>query len=806
MTMPIVLLAVMMLGAFALYFHQYRQTQIQMSSTVGKFFNALCVAEAGVAVAVTEMATNFEWKTHASGGAPGDTQFSGPIKHDNAVSGGGVLSGLSGTVGTYSGRVGPLGEFKVRVGLEQVAGDNPATKTANEQYMFYRIESIGKYGDTYQKVTAVLKKRILSEEFLLFDNDFLDMVLGVGSSAEGDNVFSVGSLYGKRYVYLGTIESNKPKLSFRDVSNISTAGELYVWDSYVTLNEKPLDPNRNSSTRDFKLNNAGALVPLSSGGSFYGDFVVPGKPNDDFAKNAMDILKDGDNGGKLEVLNFEEIFPNFAARAASSGLVIQKGASGIGRADPNFENPYPTVGKPKDLLHLDFGDLGDGDPVLGAAIPSSFNGIVYATVPLRIRGCPDRDMVIVSDEDIYICGDFNQSPKVLQSYKDENLIDYEANPLTGKGYFAEDKEYRVNNPTEKCGLYRNRCKIISKGKVWYDYTRPDYVYRNELKPLIEFELSKLLAGEDKAFDAMIVEKDADGKEKPKNLVPGSANDLLNHFRIEAAKTDDELLAMTKSVALIQYLCAKPTAGRTQANAAPRTQSIYAKAYGATTADAEAFLKAKRKVKEKTGEESEANFLDMVRDGRMSAGERTAIVEALFEGLTASVEEDGESSAVWDMPQRLFDLTKPGAPYSQFGGSRGTLDQRKRDKLMIPEFTINAKIITGDTRNGLWKIGKTSRAIYNEIGNPHPDWGRPRSAGYFRYVQATGALLRLLGGEIHLRLRKREPATDGSVYQPHIRKKVFDVELMGFEDETAIPSYSVVSFTHTKVGKTDYSGF
>lgn len=795
--MPIVLLAVMMLGVFSFYFHQYRQTQIQMSSTIGKFYNALCVAEAGVAVAVTEMATNFEWKTHASGGAPGATQFTGPIKHDNAVKGGGVLSGLAGTVGTYSGKVGSLGEFKVRVGLEQVAGDNPATKTANEQFMFYRIESIGRYGDTYQKVTAVLKKRILSEEFLLFDNDFLDMVLGVGSSAEGDNVFSVGSLYGRRFVYLGTIESNKPKLSFRDVSNISTAGELYVWDNHVTLNNRPLTPDGNSSTRDFKLNNAGALVPLGSG-SFWGDFVVAGKPNDDFAKNSLDVLKDGDNGGKLEVLNFEEIFPNFAARAAASGLVVNAG-SGVGRPDPEFENPYPTVGKPKDLVHIDFGDMGDGDPALGAALPASFNGILYATVPLRIRGCPDRDMVIVSDEDIYICGDFNQSAKVIQAYKDENLIDYEVNPLTGKGYFAEDKEFRVNNPTEKHGLYRNRCKVISKGKVWYDYTRPDFVYRNELKGLIEFELARLLAGEAKAFDAI---QDIAGT---KNLVPASANDLLNHYRIEAAKSDDELLAMTKSVALMQYLCAKPAGGRTQQNAAPRTPSIYAKAYGETTQAAEDFLKAKRTVKEPSGDE-EKNFLDMARDGRLTPAERTALVEALFDGLTASVEADGESSAVWDMPARLFDLTKPGAPYSQFGGSMGTLDQRKKDKLMIPEFTINAKIITGDTRNGLWKIGKTSRAIYNEIGNPHPDWPRPRAAGYYRYVPATGALLRLLGGEIHLRLNKREPVTDGSVYQPHIRKKVFDIELMGFEDETAIPSYSVVSFTHTKVDKTEFAGF
>ncbi len=256
---------------------------------------------------------------------------------------------------------------------------------------------------------------------------------------------------------------------------------------------------------------------------------------------------------------------------------------------------------------------------------------------------------------------------------------------------------------------------------------------------------------------------------------------------------------------MKYLCTKPTAQRTQANAAPRTQSIYASEYGADTSKAEDFLKRKLKVKEASGE-SDMNFLDMARDGRLTAAERRALVDALWAGLEKSVETDGENSAIWDMPQRLYELTKPGGKYSQFSGTEGTLDERKKDKLMIPEFTINAKVITGDARNGLWKIGKTSRAIYNELGNPDPSWGLPRSAGYFRYIQPVSGLLRLLGGEIHLRLRKREPVTTGSVYQPNIRKKVFDVELMGFEDETAIPSYSVVSFTHTKVAKKDFDSF
>jgi hypothetical protein len=68
------------------------------------------------------------------------------------------------------------------------------------------------------------------------------------------------------------------------------------------------------------------------------------------------------------------------------------------------------------------------------------------------------------------------------------------------------------------------------------------------------------------------------------------------------------------------------------------------------------------------------------------------------------------------------------------------------------------------------------------------------------------ILRVLGGEIFLRLNKCEPKTMGEVYQPHVRKKVFDVDLIGFEDETAIPVYSVMDFSNEKVKLTEWNNF
>jgi Tfp pilus assembly protein PilX len=133
MMLPLVLLAVVLVSTFAYYFHNYRMMQVKMSSTIGNFYNALNVAEAGVSAAITEMATQFNWKTHQTSGTAGNTTFTAPVDHQNSITSGGILHSVSGTNGTYYGKIGDYGEFKVRVGLEKIAGDNPNTKTVNYQ-------------------------------------------------------------------------------------------------------------------------------------------------------------------------------------------------------------------------------------------------------------------------------------------------------------------------------------------------------------------------------------------------------------------------------------------------------------------------------------------------------------------------------------------------------------------------------------------------------------------------------------------------------------------------------------------------
>lgn len=837
--LPMVLLAVALFGMFAWYFHNYRMQQIQMSSTIGNFYAATCIAEAGVSAAITEMATQFSWKTHTTTGSGGDTVFAGPLDHDNIISSGGCLHSVSGTNGTYSGRIGDWGEFKVRVGLERVAGDNPDTKTANEEFMFYRIESVGKFGKSIQKVVVILQKRILSEEYLLYDNDFLDMVLGVRQETPytGDNIFHVGSLFGRRYVFLGANQYDKPKLTIRDVTDVSTAGGLYVWDRMVTVNGTVLDPIKNSSTLDFKLNSGGRLVPLGAR-PFEGDFVEKGREtNPDFAASSLDgVLRDGGNGGHQDVLEFREIFPKFALKAQAGGVMITGPGNGKGKPDTDFENPYAEVGKPANLVMLDFGDMDDGDACLGS-VPAGYNGIIYSMVPLRIRGCPDRDTVIVGNEDVYVSGDFNQSSKVIQAYKDMTLLDYAPNPANNKEWFREDREWRENHPDEHKGLYRNRCKVLSRKKIWYDYTRPDFIYENELKAFIEFELCRILTDENSAWQMM---RNLDGSLALSN---NQASTLLGTIWKKSSldgKTEDELLTREENpqlTALIMWLTNKPIDHRNQSDGAPRKGSwevairnssdsflhqalkgnetvtafpyagVYARKYGESVQASKDFLKQKVTVKEDTGD-IQASFIEICADGKVTGKERQALVEAIWSDLTESLKDDGEYSSLWDLPARLYFITRPKGRFSQFENPAGDSfgSECAKDRLMIPEMTLNAKFISSDTRNGLWKIGKTTRAIYNELGNPVPTWSAPKQAGYFRYMPQLSGILRVLGGEIFLRTDPCPPVMTGSVYQPHVRKKVFDVELMGFEDENAIPVYSIVSYTHDKLTEAQWNGF
>jgi hypothetical protein len=526
--------------------------------------------------------------------------------------------------------------------------------------MFYRIESIGKYGDNFQKLVVIVQKRILSEEFLLYDNDFLDMVLGVSSPSYGDNVFDTGSLYGKRFVYLGTNQTNKPKLKIKNVTDITSAGEIYVWDNNVTLNGAQLTPNKNSSYLNFKLNNNGALVKPGAG-----DFVVRNNKdiNKNFEKNGKGVLKDANNGGSLQILNFDEIFPHFAIKAKTGGIFITSGAGGgsVGKTDPDFKNPYTTIGKPTDLIFLDFEKFGDGDSELGS-IPSNFNGIIYSMVPLRIKGNPDVDTVIVCEKDIYMCGDFNQSEKVIQSYKTKDLLDYLPNPVNNLDYFKEDKDFRVNNPTKKHGLYRNRCKIISKQKIWYDYTRPDYIFKNELLPYIEFELSILLTKKSRAYNMM---KDLKGIA---NLTPNGPSQLLKKIEMDSTTlTDDEILEKSYMNNFLKYFHQKPTVHKSNSGAS-RVNSVYADFYGKDKTCAIDFVKTKIKFTETDGSDVEASIIEMLKDGKVTPGNASNIYD-LDDKLASRVPAP-----------RLIKSYHIGVPYLNL-----------RDSNLSPDFPTDAQI-------------------------------------------------------------------------------------------------------------------
>ncbi|HNY13788.1 MAG TPA: hypothetical protein PKK26_19565, partial [Candidatus Wallbacteria bacterium] len=534
MVFPLILLAVIVIVGFVYAFHQYRVGQIAMTDEIARFYAATCAAEAGISCAIGELRGGATpWNTHSTKlDAQGNLVWDAALQHGNIVKPAGALTSyatLAGTSGTVGGTLGSmtlkLSDFKVRCGHAS-AKDNKDTKAINEENMFYKIEAIGKYFSTYVKVTSIVEARDLSE-FLIYDSDFLDMVLGLPGTKMPDasNFFSIGTLYGRRFVYLGTIfgNGNPPVLKLDNMSDISTGstGEIYVFDPYVTLNGKQLGRNNNSS----KIN----YSPAQGTGA---KTITGGTWNADFAKNnvgakqengswAGGIMKDGRHGGRdLPIVNSKTFTQKYKNLAKNGGIYIPAPGGNFGEANTGkfeFKNPYSTADI-TNLRYVDFGasisETAKADQtrqrllcfagmeretnIKDSAISTKlkdpgFNGVIFTEVPLRIRGNPQRDIVIASDKDIYICGDFNQTTDVMQNYKDDKFLEYMPNPLTGIDYWQDDTTWRKANLDKNMGVYRQRVTIFSNAKIWYDYTRPDMVFENELMPYVEWKLSMAIA-------------------------------------------------------------------------------------------------------------------------------------------------------------------------------------------------------------------------------------------------------------------------------------------------------------------------
>ncbi len=858
---PLIMFAGVIIVGLAYAFHQYRVSQIAMTDEIARFYAASCVAEAGISAAIAELrGSATSWKTNAIDAAT--LNWGAPIAHTNVIKPAGVLSAFAGANGSVTGSFGALGEFKLRCGLLP-AKDNPDTKAVNESNMFYKIESIGRYVNTYVKVSTVVEARNLSE-FLVYDGDFLDMVLGVSNSILPDaaNHYRVGTLYGKQFVFLGTVNGG-PQLEFKDMTDImtGTTGEIYTLDGRVVLNTKQMDRAANSSKN---------LLAPAQGGEINSIAQISRSPgwNANF-DTVNGVLKDAQHGGRdLPIISAKNFLNKYKLLAQNGGLYITAPGNNFGVSNTDaanlfkFDNPYKVrdgqAVDTADMRYIDFGaDLSErarttGDaaynlqffaghyraPNLDAATLAKitapgFNGVIFSEVPLRVRGNPPRDIVIASSKDIYICGDLNQTTDVFQNYVDDTFFEYQPNPINTQKYLDEDTAYRTANLNSNKGLYRHRVTIFSNAKVWYDYTRPDMVFENELKPFLEWQLSVKLAGDGSAsdkkdvYDKIIKFKTNGNKIDVSDILTGYILDAKPGSILKAAETADKWGPVASASSLTAF-CADTAS----ASLISYLDSLFAGGTPAVTAK-DFIENTQFKVRDTSNPANfqTKNFLEIINNpaspGKLDTLARAALTNAVYDKISeikpncmwadhkttgfagpdiiSETSDPAKASSKASLIGRLYHETgiifAAKKEYCQF--KKPTPNEFEFDRLYMPEITINARVITSDMRraDSMWHLGNTPSAIYNELGNRYLP-----NCGYQQYLPQVTGIFRLLGSEIFLRENNVLPPMTGQVYWPNLRRKMYDSALTNFEDPQGLTNYGLASWTMNKSAKADYDAF
>ncbi|HNW35987.1 MAG TPA: hypothetical protein PKM25_13700, partial [Candidatus Ozemobacteraceae bacterium] len=217
-------------------FSSYR---IQNSITENRNLKALALAEAGVSLAMAELGLNSAFKTHTIkiDAAAKQLLWDAEENWKSSVANDGdfTFAQQNGSgKGSYQCTLGD-GLFRFRVGLVPY-DDDPRTKNIDESKCFFKIDSMGRLGDTTRSVSCIVQRRFPGREFLMFDMQFLSIVYGEPGE-NNINKFSTGNLYGHNGVEIGQIllDGHNPcspgtKQELYDMySIISGAGGIFFW-------------------------------------------------------------------------------------------------------------------------------------------------------------------------------------------------------------------------------------------------------------------------------------------------------------------------------------------------------------------------------------------------------------------------------------------------------------------------------------------------------------------------------------------------------------------------------------------------
>ncbi len=755
---------VLMLVIFGL--HTFTSYRIQTTIQVSRKTKALAIAEAGIEAALAELSYNNDFLTHQVSkqlewqGKLDNQQFLKALSSHN-------FSVNSATRGTYSGSLGD-GDFKVRVG-EIPFKDDPATKHIDESTAYLLIESLGRYQETIKKVRVVINRRYPAREFLKYDGGFLSLIFGEPGK-NNKNVFSTGHLYGHKGIEVSRIltSAHSPVAPGTDQelddmnAILSGAGGIFFFSPIkAKFRDRPEAPGMTTVIpKNFTFPTHGTYDNPAN--KKYGEYPLEMKssPPPEMPEHLGPWIKDKRAGVSIppKPINFN--FYRKEAKKVNKGMYFQAGFADSNYAK-NYRVPNGWTGTANNSLKSILLDFGNNIRPGNVTLPTNFNGMIFAEDNVVIKGNPPKDVYIVTPNNVFVAGDFNQAgdPDSVSEFYGLPQ-DYEAgkNALNSNDYRPEVRNKLLDDASASGFRNHVAATVIADKRIVYDYRSPVDCFENELFPFMKYKLAKHLTADDTA----------------------ARNNCLEHNHsgtLNAAATSEEEFTDAVEAFFDEYKLGSSA----ETSLKDELQAAYTDKDG--NFSFEDFDKLSRKVWSEY-----AKAYDPEQNGELSLAARSMDygVYSMLKDLRAMMNVPGDGNAPDFNPNTVQD--NPG------------------DYLYYPEMTTNGMFISNAARNNLFYAGPDYIKIYNEIG---------RSA---KCVNSNVGLIhsrmqhmvhRIYGSEMQLRQNHQVQRLEGGFYSPPVRRRLYDeslAKLGNVNSKYEISGYIVLTWQDTIVSQDNFNNF
>lgn len=777
--------------------------------------NALGAAEAGVVAALSELQASAAFATHEKATLTNESEVAGnpfatpvfrfetprnlSVRSSRLALKKGMLPGLEPLAvgpGVYS--------FSLGKGLGSVIGRGFASTFSvrvaplmleNYAKPLIAIEARGRFDQRVVGIHCLAEANPLAD-FLVADGEYADIGMGSPNDQENQNVFSLGWFYGQQFIQVANIKPSGTKQAFKQFGGFRSGGFLWFADRY--------EPTFLGSGADGP---AGSWAPLGRDPAR----PAPGDPRrPDYFDSTKGHARDDRHQGGLRLpsltADMTNIFndPDFKnkidlSRLPAAGTPDDSDAfedKPYVRIHDTFPNPYKDRGDP--AVEIFFGKpgylkgipAGEGDDPLtyendlpaasserdGGGAPGKPANLLYCTgKDVVVWGCPDRDVAIYTDRDIYVVGDFNQSPWHHQIYtsQDPDAPDAPARDGLDSRYidpvrFAIDPSASgsdlesLEKSREGWGpgarridagggseLFQERklARLIAGGRIWFDYRYSTRFVANELIPWFELQLLWHMLG---------------------SATSAQPDDAQLATALEALAYEDQASFSDRDKARARF----------DTVTAPLTPLLSGP--GQPTSMGRHLIEKVLCFPEGSPGFAAALAALGTTPGPIKAARIPELAEKLFFGVMCPQERKDLVNGIWKSVQAYHDTVFNGSGSDVLNRHKSPFGSRTlstRLRLYVPEMTINAVLTDGARRNATWSVDPSSDAkIYNELGNATVN---KKGCSYRRYLlsgdrsrRASPGVGRLYGSLHSLRQNSVEPKLTGGVYKPLKRKRIF----------------------------------